>query len=89
MRVVLTIMQFPCMRVLKDIHFSFRVDPDEKIYNQPFFIVCYGVLASLFSLFCFRCKKEKPVVRMKRNGTMVTVIQDCFTCGSEAFIWRS
>ena len=28
-------------------------------------------------------------MRMKKNGTMVTVIQDCPKCGSESHLWRS
>ena len=46
------------------------------------------MLVSLFNLFCFR-KRDNPAVRMKKNGTMVTVTQDCLHCGDCAFTWRS
>eukprot|EP00794_Sanderia_malayensis_P008584 gene8584-biopygen6875 len=32
-----------------------RVDADTKPANEPKFVVFYGMLMSLFSLFCFRC----------------------------------
>lgn len=40
-------------------------------------------------MFCFKCKRSKPSVNMKQNGTMVTVYQNCFHCGENAFVWRS
>ncbi len=46
------------------------------------------MLLSLFSQFCFNCKKENPKVVMKNTGTMVTVTQDCTNC-TQGFIWRS
>lgn len=44
---------------------------------------------SLFHLFCFKCKQEKPTATMKANGTMVIVSQHCGKCGENAFQWRS
>ena len=44
----------------------------------------------LFGMFCFHCKREKPKLSMKQNGTMVTVIQKCTACGpSNQYHWRS
>ena len=48
----------------------------------------YGMLLSLFTLFCFNCKGDKPSVSMKKNGTMVIVTQKCSRCLNE-FVWRS
>lgn len=47
------------------------------------------MLLSLFSLFCFKCKGSSPNVRSFKNGTMVTVVQDCERCGRDSFAWRS
>lgn len=47
------------------------------------------MLLAIFSMFCFKCKRSKPSVNMKQNGTMVTVYQNCFHCGENAFVWRS
>ena len=44
---------------------------------------------SLFSMFCFKCKSEKPSVSVKRNGTMAIVSQSCKSCGRNSFTWRS
>lgn len=53
-------------------------------------MVFYGMLMSLFSLFCFNCKADKPSVTIKRNGTMATVYQSCKVCGPKnPFQWRS
>lgn len=49
----------------------------------------YSRLLAIFSLFCFKCKEGKPEVNMKRNGTMVTVYQDCRRCGAKSFEWKS
>lgn len=46
------------------------------------------MLLSLFSLFCFNCKEDKPQVTMKKNGTMITVTQHCSKC-LNGFVWRS
>ena len=42
----------------------------------------------LFSLFCFNCKSNSPIVEMWKNGTMVTVMQSCKQC-KIGFKWRS
>lgn len=47
------------------------------------------MLLAIFSLFCFKCKSNKPSVTMKQHGTMVIVYQHCFYCGENAFVWRS
>lgn len=46
------------------------------------------MLLSLFSLFCFKCRGDKPQVSMQRTGTMVTVKQHCSKC-TDGFVWRS
>lgn len=65
------------------------MDKETPQYKEPQFVVFYGMLLSLFTMFCFICKKEKPRVIMKQNGTMVTVSQTCDTCGEDCFQWRS
>ena len=41
-------------------------------------------------MFCFYCKKYKPSVEVRRNGSMAIVIQTCDTCGkSKQFKWIS
>ena len=40
-------------------------------------------------MFCFKCKKKSPNASMKRNGTMVTVSQNCLNCGEDGFVWKS
>lgn len=48
------------------------------------------MLLSLFTLFCFKCKENtKPTVEMVKNGTMVTICQNCDKCGKKSFVWRS
>ena len=47
------------------------------------------MLVSLFSMFCFKCRNCKPTVELIKNGTLVSVIQNCPKCGDEAFKWRS
>ena len=65
-----------------------RVDPSMPEYSQPKFIVFYGMLMNLFTLFCFKCKEAAPPVSMKCHGTMVTVTQHCLKCKDE-FQWKS
>ena len=65
------------------------VPPNTKCQDEPKFIVFHSALLTLFSLFCFKCKTEKPKVKMHQNGTMVTVFQSCASCGVESFNWRS
>ena len=43
---------------------------------------------TLFSLFCFKCRNDKPSVSMKIYGTMVSVYQQCNHCG-QTFTWHS
>lgn len=67
-----------------------RVDPETtSCQDEPKFIVFYSMLLAIFSLFCFKCKSNKPSVTMKQHGTMVIVYQHCFYCGENAFVWRS
>lgn len=47
------------------------------------------MLLSLFSLFCFKCKTDSPSVSMRKNGTMVTVVQSCRSCAGKSFTWQS
>lgn len=65
------------------------MEPNTTIQDEPKFIVFYSVLATLFSMFCFKCKRGKPQVSMKTQGTFVTVCQTCTVCGEDAFTWRS
>ena len=67
----------------------FSVDASTTSVNEPKFIVFYHSLFTLFSLFCFNCKAEKPEVIMEQNGTMVTVEQQCTSCHAKPFRWRS
>ena len=46
------------------------------------------MLLSLFSLFCFKCKKETPTLEMSQTGTLVRVTQLCNQCKSP-FTWSS
>ena len=64
----------------------FSVDASTTSVNKPKFIVFYR---SVFTLFCFNCKAEKPEVRMEQNGTIVTVEQQCTSCYAKPFRWRS
>ena len=68
--------------------FGSRVDPETAADKLPKLTVFYSMLLSLFSHFCFNCKEEKPVVSMKKNGTMVTVPQECSKC-LYGFTWSS
>lgn len=65
--------------------FSQNVEPEE----EPKFLVFYSVLLNLFSMFCFKCRNNKPSVKTVKNGTMVTMIQNCPECGDGAFKWDS
>ncbi|CAH1242501.1 Hypp6778 [Branchiostoma lanceolatum] len=47
------------------------------------------MLVSLFSLFCFRCKEERPTVTVKMTGTMPIVTQSCTSCGEDSYAWPS
>ena len=67
----------------------FRVEPGTSCFEEPKFIVFFTKLLALFSLFCFKCKGEKPKVTMRQRGTMVTVKQDCSICGADSFTWKS
>ena len=67
----------------------YRVDKDTHCKDEPKFLVFYSHLLALFSLYCFNCKEDNPSVKMKCNGTMVTVYQDCKNCGPKGFPWRS
>ena len=69
--------------------FTFSVEPGTSPQDEPKFVVFYSMLLSLFSLFCFNCKADKPSVSMKKNGTMVTVIQTCSSCAGKSFTWHS
>ncbi len=68
----------------------FRVEAGTKPQDEPKFIVFYSSLLALFSLFCFKCKNEKPGVNMYQTGTMITVEQQCSSCqGIKPFKWES
>lgn len=67
----------------------FRVEPGTSCYEEPKFIVFFTKLLGLFSLFCFKCKGNKPKVTMTQKGTMVIVKQHCFRCGEDSYIWKS
>ena len=66
-----------------------RVEADTPPHEGPAFIVFYCKLLQIFSLFCFICKRKNPTVTMKQNGTMVTVEQQCPSCGDQSFRWSS
>ncbi len=59
------------------------------VHKEPKFLVFYSMLVSLFSLFCFKCRKCTPTIEAVKNGTMVTITQNCPDCGDAAFKWRS
>lgn len=70
----------------------FRVDPDTPVQDEPKFIVFLTCLVTLFSMYCFNCKYEKPDIEVNKNGTMVTVVQHCKSCkeaGKTPFKWCS
>ena len=67
-----------------------RTEPGTRPFDEPKFIVFYSALLSIFTLFCFNCKQDKPTVEVLRNGSMATVVQTCKHCGSNRkFKWRS
>ena len=68
---------------------DFRVEPGTSCYKEPKFIVFFTKLLCLFSLFCFKCKRDQPNVTMKQRGTMVIVNQQCMICGDNSFSWKS
>ena len=68
---------------------DFRVEPGTSCYKEPKFIVFFTKLLCLFSLFCFKCKRDQPNVTMKQRGTMVIVNQHCMICGDNSFSWKS
>lgn len=49
----------------------------------------FSKLPCLFSLFCSKCKGDKPKVTMKQRGTMVIVNQYCLTRGDNSYSWKS
>lgn len=61
--------------------------PGGPTYQEPKFIVFYSKLVYIFSLFCFNCQTESPKPVLKKNGTMVKVIQLCKNC--PGFTWQS
>ena len=70
--------------------FLYSMEPGTLPCDEPKFIVFYGVLMSLFSMFCFNCKTPNPKVDIKKNGTMATVTQICSNCGpTRNFQWNS
>ena len=56
--------------------------------TEPKFIVFYSNLLALFSMVCFTCKADRPQVIMKKNGTAVSVQQECLHC-RKSFQWSS
>ena len=59
------------------------------VAEEPKFIVFCSMLMQLFSMFCFKCKVGKPDVELVKNGTMITVDQNCDQCGKKSFTWQS
>ena len=66
----------------------FRVYPSMPEYRQPKFVVFYGMLMNIFTLFCFKCKEAAPTVSVKCHGTTVTVTQHCLK-RKDVFEWNS
>ena len=64
------------------------MEPGTLPCDEPKFIVFYGMLMSLFSMFCFSCKSSNPQVDIKRNGSIAVVTQCCHACG-RSFQWNS
>lgn len=46
------------------------------------------MLVSLFSMFCFLCRRGKPKVTVTKSGTMAVLTQNCKECGW-CYQWRS
>ena len=61
----------------------------DDMYKEPKFMVFYSLLLSLFSMFCFKCRERTPTVEAFKTGTMVTLVQNCPSCGDSAFKWSS
>jgi solute carrier family 8 (sodium/calcium exchanger) len=61
----------------------------DGMYKEPKFMVFYLLLLSLFSMFCFKCRERAPAVTAFKTGTMVTLVQNCPSCGDSAFKWSS
>ena len=59
----------------------FSIEPGTLPCEEPKFIARYGMILSLFSMFCFNCKRPNPQVGIKRNGSMAVVTQCCSVCG--------
>ena len=79
-----------CSTSAKTLFPSHSVDAITEAINQPKFIVFYSMLLALFTMFCFVCKSPNPAVAMATNGTMVTVTQNCRSCGPmKNFKWIS
>ena len=67
-----------------------RVDADTEPINEPKFIVFYSMLLAVLKMLCFVCKLPNPSVEMATNGTMVTVTENCRSCGPmKRFKWMS
>ena len=64
------------------------IDKTAAPQDEPKFIVFQSMLLSLFSMFCFECKKENPSLEMSQMGTLVKVTQRCNQCKS-LFTWSS
>ena len=61
--------------------FFYRWDPvSYSSIIVPKFIVFYSNLLALFSMVCFTCKADRPQVSMKKNGTAVSVQEECLHC---------
>jgi hypothetical protein len=43
---------------------------------------------ALFSMFCFKCKAGDPKIQIKKNGTAVSIEQECLHCRN-SFQWDS
>ena len=78
--------------IFKTLFFLYRIDPTATPQDEPKFVVFLSCLATLFSLFCFNCKTEKPQLQVSKTGTMVTIVQCCKECnkeGRQPFKWHS
>ena len=62
------------------------VDADIPCQEEPKFVVFHTKILAIFSLFCFNCKGQGPRVTTKKNGTMVTVAQQCRNCGPNSCV---
>ena len=66
------------------------MEPGTQPCDGPKFIVFYGMLLSLFTMFCFKCKSSNAKVDIKRNSSMAVVTQCCSACGPmKTFWWNS